>query len=58
MVNQAWDSSLDRNEEQGTCLHGLSLEQDKEEDGFAPPVRKRPRKEPLFAGALKDGNWL
>jgi hypothetical protein len=29
------------------------LEQDKEEDGFAHPVGKRPRKEPLFAGALQ-----
>jgi hypothetical protein len=29
------------------------LEQDKEEDGFAHPVGKRPRKEPLFGGALQ-----
>jgi hypothetical protein len=29
------------------------LEQDKEEDGFAHPVGKRPRKEPLFRGALQ-----
>jgi hypothetical protein len=29
------------------------LEQDKEEDGFAHPAGKRPRKEPLFDGALQ-----
>jgi hypothetical protein len=29
------------------------LEQDKEEDGFAHPAGKRPRKEPLFGGALQ-----
>jgi hypothetical protein len=36
----------------------LSVDQDKEEDGFAHQVGKRPRKEPLFGGALqKMGNW-
>ena len=29
------------------------MEQDKEEDGFAHQVGKRPRKEPLFGGALQ-----
>jgi hypothetical protein len=29
------------------------LEEDKEEDGFAHLVGKRPRKEPLFRGALQ-----
>jgi hypothetical protein len=29
------------------------LEQDKEGDGFAHPAGKRPRKEPLFGGALQ-----
>jgi hypothetical protein len=29
------------------------LEQDQEEEGFAHPVGKRPRKEPLFGGALQ-----
>jgi hypothetical protein len=29
------------------------LEQDKEEDGFAHPAGTRPRKEPLFGGALQ-----
>jgi hypothetical protein len=29
------------------------VEQDKEEDGFAHQVGKRPRKEPLFGGALQ-----
>ena len=31
----------------------LSVDQDKEEDGFAHQVGKRPRKEPLFGGALQ-----
>jgi hypothetical protein len=44
---------LDRNEEQGPFLHGSSLEQDKEEDGFPHPDGKRPRKEPLFGGAVQ-----
>src|ERR1700738_2230732 len=39
-----------RNEEQNPCLHGSSVEQDKEEAGFAHQVGKRPRKEPLFGG--------
>jgi hypothetical protein len=38
VVNPARGSSLDRNEEQGPCLHGLSVEQDKVEDGFAHQV--------------------
>jgi hypothetical protein len=45
---------LFQNEDQGPCLHGSSLEQDKEEDGFAHLVGKRPKKEPLFGGALQE----
>jgi hypothetical protein len=44
---------LARNDDQGPCLHGSSLQQDKEEDGFAHPAGKRPRKELLFGGALQ-----
>ncbi len=51
VVNPASGSSLDRNEEQGPCLQGSSLEQDKAEDGFAHPAGKTPRKEPLFGVA-------
>ena len=37
----------------------LSVDQDKEEDGFEHQVGKRPRKEPLFDGALQQmENWL
>jgi hypothetical protein len=34
-------------------LHGLSVEQDKEEYGFAHQVGKRPRNQLLFGGALQ-----
>jgi hypothetical protein len=35
------------------------VKQDKEEDGFAHQVGKKPRKEPLFDGALQQlENWL
>src|SRR5208337_3431858 len=44
-------SSLDRDEEQDPCLHGSSVEGDKEEYSFAHQDGKRPRKGPLFGGA-------
>jgi hypothetical protein len=34
-------------------LHGSSVERDKGKDGFAHQNRKRPRKGPLFRGALQ-----
>ena len=51
MINAAWGSSFDRNEEQDPCLHGSSVERDKEEDSFAPQDGRRPRKGPLFGGS-------
>ncbi len=53
MVNPARGCRLDRNEEQGPCLHGSSLKQDIEEVGFAHPAGKRPREEQVFGGALQ-----
>src|SRR5207248_1186816 len=51
VIHPAEGSPLDRNEEQNPCLHGSSVERDKEGDGLAHQVGKRPRKETLFGGA-------
>jgi hypothetical protein len=51
LINAAWGSSLERNEEQDPCLHGLPVERASEEDGFAHQDGRRPRKGPLFGGS-------